>query len=462
MHAWIPNSSLEVKEGLLRELGLRDTSELFSDVSSRLLFKKNLNVGFGRTLTEYEVARIFNTLVSKNRLSGIPSFVGGGFCQHYIPSAVKALIARSEFYTAYTPYQAEIAQGLLQALFEYQSLMANLYGVKVVNASMYNGSTASAEAVLMAARVKKRKKVLISGSVHPEIVDVVRTWSFGSGLELVSVDLDGNSGQTDLSDLRKKLSDDVAAVFIQTPNFFGVVESGVREVIEEAHRVNALGIVYTHPLALGFLEAPGAMGADIVVGDVQGLGVGLNFGGPSAGVLGVNDDKELLRQFPGRLIGATRTVDGRERGFTMILQTREQHIRRERATSNITTNASLEALAAAVHLSLLGSRGLRELGEAILGRTYYLVKRISELDSVELLFPEALHFREVSVRFRNVSASQVLEALAGRGVYIGPELGRFYRSLSDCSLMCVTELHTKSDIELLIASLNEVMRGCEQ
>ncbi|MEM2074977.1 MAG: aminomethyl-transferring glycine dehydrogenase subunit GcvPA [Zestosphaera sp.] len=456
MHNWIPNSSPEIRGELLRDLGLKDVSELFSDVPPQLLLARDLNVGFGRALAEYEVVRLFNTLISKNRLSEVPSFMGGGLCQHYVPSAVKALVSRSEFYTAYTPYQAEIAQGLLQALFEYQSLMADLYGVKVVNASMYNGSTASAEAVLMAARAKKRRRILISESVHPEVVEVIRTWGFGAGLELVNVGLDRESGQISLSDLRSKLSDEVAAVFVQTPNFFGVVESVVREVIEETHRVNALSIVYTHPLALGVLEAPGAMGADVVVGDVQGLGVGLNFGGPSAGILGINDDKELLRQFPGRLIGATRTVDGRERGFTMILQTREQHIKRERATSNITTNASLEALAAAVHLSLLGSKGLRRLGEAILGRTYYLVKSLSRLESVDLLFPEALHFREVGVRFP-VNAAQVLRTLASRGVYAGPDLGRFRGELGDCGLVCVTELHTKRDIELLVELLREVV-----
>ncbi|MEM2020763.1 MAG: aminomethyl-transferring glycine dehydrogenase subunit GcvPA [Zestosphaera sp.] len=459
VHSWIPNSSPKVRDELLRGLGVKEVSELFNDIPPQLLLSRDLNVGFGRTLSEYEVRRLFTSLISKNRLGDVPSFIGGGVCQHYVPAVVKALISRSEFYTSYTPYQAEIAQGLLQAFFEYQSLMANLYGVKIVNASMYNGSTASAEAALMAVRVKRRRKILVGGSVHPEILDVIRTWGFGAGLELVRVELDRESGQIDLSDLESKLSDEVAAVFIQSPNFFGVIESGVREVIDEAHRVNALSIIYSHPLTLGLLEAPGNLGADIVVGDVQGLGVGLNFGGPSAGVLGINDDKELLRQFPGRLIGATRTLDGKDLGFAMILQTREQHIKREKATSNITTNAALEALAAAAYVSLLGAQGLRELGEAILGRTNYLVKRLKEVDSLDLLFPRGLHFREVGVRFRSADVVSVIKSLTGKGLQIGPHLGRFYRELSDCSLMCVTELHTRGDIELLISSLKNVLGG---
>jgi len=458
-HSWIPNSSPDVKKELMKELGIGDTLDLSNDIPPKIMLNRELSVGFGKPLTEYSVRRLFNEIISKNCLSTIPSFIGGGVCQHYVPSVVKAVLSRPEFYTAYTPYQAEIAQGLLQALFEYQSLMANLYGVKIVNASMYNGSTASAEAVLMAARVKKKKRVLVSDSIHPEIIDVLRSWGFGAGLEIVKVRVDLKSGETDLSDLRSKLDLNVAAVFIQTPNFFGVVESAIKEIIEETHRFNALSIVYSNPLTLGVFEAPGNLGADIVVGDVQGLGISLNYGGPSAGILGINDDKELLRQLPGRLIGATRTLSGDELGFTMILQTREQHIKREKATSNITTNSSLEAVGAAVYLALLGSQGLKKLGEAILGRTHYLIKRLLSAGVAEPLFPESLYFREVSVRFRGKDAGQVIKSLSSRGIGIGPALSRFYRELSDCSLVCVTELHTRKDIDLLVEVLEEVLGG---
>jgi len=458
-HNWIPNSSPDIKKELMKELGISDVLELFNDVPTEIIFNRDLSIGFGKPLTEYEVRRLFNELISKNRLSNVPSFIGGGVCQHYVPSVVKAILSRPEFYTAYTPYQAEIAQGLLQALFEYQSLIANLYGVKVVNASMYNGSTASAEAVLMAARVKKKKKILVSGYAHPEIIEVMKSWGFGAGLDIVKVQVDLKSGETDLSDLRSKLDKDTAAVFIQTPNFFGVVESALKEVIEETHKFDALSIVYSNPLSLGIFESPGSLGADIVVGDVQGLGVSLNYGGPSAGILGINDEKELLRQLPGRLIGATRTLGSDELGFTMILQTREQHIKREKATSNITTNSSLEAVGAAVYLTLLGSQGLKKLGEAILGRTHYLVKRLLNTSVAEPLFPESLYFREVSIRFRGKKASQVIKLLSSRGVSIGPALSKFYEELSECSLACVTELHTRKDIDFLMTVLEEVLEG---
>jgi len=458
-HNWIPNSSPDIKKELMRELGISDVLELFSDVPAKIILNRNLSVGFGKPLTEYEVRRLFNDIISKNRVSSIPSFIGGGVCQHYVPSVVKAVMSRPEFYTAYTPYQAEIAQGLLQALFEYQSLMANLYGVKIVNASMYNGSTASAEAVLMAARVKKKRKVLVSSCVHPEIIEVIKSWGFGASLDVIEVQADLESGMTDLSDLRSKLDENTAAVFVQTPNFFGVVESSLKEIIEETHKFNALSIVYSNPLSLGVFESPGNLGADIVVGDVQGLGVSLNYGGPSAGILGINDDKELLRQLPGRLIGATRTLSGDELGFTMILQTREQHIRREKATSNITTNSSLEAVGAAVYLTLLGSQGLKKLGEAILGRTYYLVKRLLSTGVAEPLFPDSIYFREVSVKFRGRNAEEIIKSLSDRGVSVGPALSKFYEELSDCSLVCVTELHTRKDIDFLIGVLSEVLRG---
>ncbi|MEM0086074.1 MAG: glycine dehydrogenase, partial [Zestosphaera sp.] len=280
-----------------------------------------------------------------------------------------------------------------------------------------------------------------------------------AGLDIVKVQVDLKSGETDLSDLRSKLDKDTAAVFIQTPNFFGVVESALKEVIEETHKFDALSIVYSNPLSLGIFESPGSLGADIVVGDVQGLGVSLNYGGPSAGILGINDEKELLRQLPGRLIGATRTLGSDELGFTMILQTREQHIKREKATSNITTNSSLEAVGAAVYLTLLGSQGLKKLGEAILGRTHYLVKRLLNTSVAEPLFPESLYFREVSIRFRGKKASQVIKLLSSRGVSIGPALSKFYEELSECSLACVTELHTRKDIDFLMTVLEEVLEG---
>lgn len=461
-HHWIPNSAPEVKEMMLKELGISDIMELFSDIPPHLILKEPPKIGYGKPLTEYEARRKFYEIISKNKVSSDPPpFLGGGVCAHYIPSVVKAIISRSEFYTAYTPYQPEIAQGLLQAFFEYQSMMAELYGVDIVNASLYNGSTAAAEAVRMAIRVKrKRKKVLVSDAVHPETKEVIKTWLMGTGVEVIDVAVNKRSGTTDTEDLTNKLDEEVAVVYLETPNFFGSIETELKSIIELTHEKGALAIVGSNPISLGVLEPPGKLGADIVVGDAQSLGLGLNYGGPSAGILGIKDRKELLRQLPGRLIGATKTVDGKEMGFMMILQTREQHIRRERATSNITTNSGLEAIAAAVYVSLLGADGLASLGKAILGRTLYLIKALQEVKGVEApAFPEGKYFREVTIRFSNNDVSEVINSLKSEGLLIGPELGRFYGWLSDCSIACVTEVHTKHDIELLVRKLENVLRG---
>ncbi len=462
-HYWIPNSAREVRIRMLKELGVNNIEELFKDIPSDLRLKKPLKIGFGRPLTEYEVRKVFMELMSRNRFKGFQDlsklFIGGGVCAHYIPSVVKSIISRAEFYTAYTPYQSEINQGLLQAFFEYQSLMAELYGVDVVNASMYNGSTAAAEAVRLALRVKRgRRKVLVAGNSHPEIIEVIKTWVEGLN---TSVDIVrySNSGELDLNDLSSKLGRDVAAVYMETPNFFGVIEGGIKEAIDLTHECGALAIVNSDPISLGVLEGPGNLGADIVVGDAHSLGLGLNFGGPSAGILGVQGRRELIRQLPGRLIGMTKELGDGRTGYTMILQTREQHIRRERATSNITTNSGLEALAAAVYVSLLGSKGLRELGLSILGRTEYLVRRVKENlgNYVTTLFTNTRYFMEVPLKVKGVGVDEVIRRLSVKGYYVGPPLKRFNRELSDCFLVCVTEVHGKDDIDGLINALVEVV-----
>jgi glycine dehydrogenase subunit 1 len=447
-HPWIPNSY--IKDLMLKELGISSVLELFSDIPQELLLRRELSVGYGGPLPEYRLRRLFNDILGKNRFRyTVPPFLGGGMCLHYVPAVVKQLVSRSEFYTSYTPYQPEIAQGLTQVLFEYQSLMAELYGVDVVNASMYNGSTATAEAVRLAVRVTGRRAVVLPRNIHPEILEVVRTWSEPVGISLVKVGYDRESGGVDLAEVEKAIREwKPAAVVIQTPNFFGVIEEGVGEVANLAKEHGSLMIVYEDPIFLGLLEAPGNLGADIVIGDTSSVGSGLNFGGPTAGILGIKDPEgRLLRQLPGRLIGYTRTVDGCEGGYMMVLQTREQHIRRERATSNITTNSALEAVKAAIHISLLGPQGLRKLGEAIAGRTEYLVRALSRV-GLNPAFERGVYLREVTVRHTRIV--ELREYLRSRGIYIGPLLARFFKELGDCSLVCTTELHTKEDIDLLV------------
>ncbi len=464
-HYWIPNSSRKVRQEMLRETGVNDIEEFFKDIPEQLRLKRELRVGFGRPLLEHEARRKFLEILSKNKFTGFADthrvFLGGGVCVHYVPSVVKAIVSRAEFYTAYTPYQPEINQGILQAFFEYQSLMAELYGVDIVNASMYNVSTAAAEAVRMALRVKRgRKRILIASSAHPEIKEVIRTWVKGLNARLEEIPYGREDGELDINALHSKLSNDVAAVYVESPNFFGIIERKLCDIIELAHDVGGLAIVNANPLSLGIFKAPGDLGADIVVGDAQPLGVGLNYGGPSAGILGIQDRRELLRQLPGRLVGMTKTVDGSENGFMLILQTREQHIRRERATSNITTNSGLEAIAAAVYVSLLGAKGLRRLGEALLGRTTYFLETLRKR-SVEAtpLFEKGLYFREVTISFKGKDAKDVVSQLERHGIYVGPPLSRFYDAMHDCSLLCLTELHSKEDIDELVSKLALVLGG---
>ncbi len=458
-HHWIPNSSPEVKNEMLKALGIKDVMELFNDIPDELILKRNLDVGFGR-LTEYEAKRKFLEIAGRSKVfTDPPPFIGGGVCAHYVPSVIKAILSRSEFYSAYTPYQPEIAQGLLQAFFEYQSLMAELYGVDIVNASMYNGSTAAAEAVRMALRVKRgRSKVLIAASAHPEVKEVIRTWLLGTSASIFEVPYNEGDGEVDLERLKELMSNDVAALYIENPNFFGVVETHLKSAIEIAHDNGSLAIVNANPISLGIFEAPGKLGADIVVGDAQPLGLGMNYGGPSAGIFGIMDRKELVRQLPGRLIGATKTVKGDEIGYMMILQTREQHIRRERATSNITTNSGLEAIAAAAYVSLLGSEGLRRLGEAILGRTYYTLERLPSIAGISPLFTSATYFREIPIA-TPAAGDEIVKSLLKEGIHIGPPLGMFFNRYRNSCLICVTELHTKKDIDRLISSLQEVVNG---
>ncbi|MEM1623322.1 MAG: aminomethyl-transferring glycine dehydrogenase subunit GcvPA [Sulfolobales archaeon] len=455
-HPWIPNSY--IKNELMKEIGISSILELFNDVPRELILVKNLNVGFGKPLTEYQLVRVFDNLMKKNSYSyKVPPFLGGGVCFHYVPAVVKHVAGRSEFYTAYTPYQPEISQGITKALFEYQSLMADLYAVDVVNASMYNGSTAMAEAIRLAVRVTGRKSAVLSRSIHPEIVEVVRTWSEPVGISISTVDYVRETGEVDLNELEDRVRKlKPAAVAIQTPNFFGVVERSLKEVSQIAHENESLLIVYEDPIFTGILEAPGKLGADVVVGDTSSIGSGLNFGGPSAGILGIKDPEgKLLRQLPGRLIGYTKTVDGEDGGYIMVLQTREQHIRRERATSNITTNSTLEAIKATVYLTLLGSRGLRRLGESIAGRTAFLVERLKSV-GLEPAFREGVYLREVL--FRHPSISDLRKFLKKHGVYIGPLVDRFYPELRNCGLVCVTEVHSKEDIETLAELVGKFSR----
>ena len=460
-HFWIPNSDPRIKQYMLRRIGVESFEELIIDIPEDIRLQQPLKLGYEKALSEFEIIKLFDEKLSKNKYYKYPPpFIGGTYCIHYVPSVVKHILMRSEFYTTYTPYHAEIQQGILQALFEYQSLIAELYGVEVVNASMYDGSTALAEAMRMATRVTRKKKIAIPKTMDREHLEVLRTWSYGAELKIIEIDYHKEKGFMDLEDLKKRLSTrDFAAVIIENPSYLGFIEEYAKDIGEIAHDYGSLYIVYADPLSLALLKPPGDYGADIVVGDGQPLGLGLNYGGPTLGILGTKGDPKLIRQMPGRIVGMTTTIDGSERGFALIWQTREQHIRRERATSNITTNSALMAVAAAVYISLLGANGLRELAESIVARVNYAIKCLSKIDGVTIPALNAKFFKNVPLRFNGVKYLEVHKKLLEKGIVGGKYLGKEFPELGESCLMCFTEVHSKEDIDKLAMALEEVMKG---
>jgi glycine dehydrogenase subunit 1 len=385
-------------------------------------------------------------------------FMGGGAYRHLVHPVVDQLIQRSEYLTAYTPYQAEVSQGTLQAIFEFQTMVAGLLGTEVANASMYDGASAAAEAALMARRVTRRAKILVSSALHPEYGHVIRTYAAGlapEGVdEVFDVDYVRATGETDREALEARLDESVAAVVVGYPNVFGVVED-VAAIGQAAHAVGAVLVTATsEPVALGIVEAPAELGADIATAEGQPLGLPVSFGGPGVGLFGCT--KKLARQMPGRLVG--RTVDSRgKEGYVLTLAMREQHIRRERATSNICTNQGLCALAVTIHLSLLGPQGLREQAMLSGEAAHELAQRVGKLDGYEIVF-DGPFVNELAVRSMKAPASELVVKLADRGILAGPALGRWYPELADALLVSATECTRHEDIEALCTALAEVSK----
>lgn len=453
-HPFIGLTDEEISN-MLSELGLKDVHELFRDIPPKLFLNKELKLS--RQLTEAEVKETIKNMILKNVILGEAKiFLGGGVWPHFIPSVVKEILRRSEFLTSYTPYQPEVSQGILEAIFEYQSLMAELLDIEVVNASMYDWATALGESFRMAKRVKRRNKILYPQYISYERLEVARTYSEPSNIILQEYSQNNVDGSVDLEDLKDKIDRDVAAVYIEYPSYLGFVPSNIREVGEIAHDYDSIFIIGVDPTLLGIFESPGRLGADIVVGEGQPLGLPMSFGGPLLGIMGCRMDSQLIHQLPGRLIGLTETIRG-ERAYTMILQAREQHIKREKATSNICTNQTLCAVAVAVHLSLLGKNGFVELGKQILARTRYLINRLSRIDNVQIPFFKAIHFKEFTYRVRNKKAEDVLKKLYEKNILAGINVGRFYSHLPEAILTCVTEIHSKDDLDIYAESLRKVV-----
>jgi len=447
---YIPNSP-EERAGMLRQIGLESPEELFQSIPAEMRLSDGLKTP--DALSEIELLGNFENLAAQNTAAQRACFLGAGAYSHYIPTVVDHILSRSEFFTAYTPYQPEISQGTLQVIFEFQTLVCQLTGMEVANASMYDGSTALAEAVLMAERVTKRSRVIVAGAIHPEYLEVVHTYVQHAGIELQHTAFDPDSGQVNPADLR--LDENAAALVVQSPNFFGCIED-VAALSNAAHRAGALLIaVITEPISLGLLKSPGACGADIVVAEGQSFGVPLSFGGPYVGLFATQE--KFARQMPGRLVGEAFDKQGR-RGFVLTLATREQHIRREKATSNICTNEGLIALAATVYLETMGRRGLQEVAAQCAQKAAYAAQRIAEIEGFSLPF-SAPRFNEFVAR-APIAAVELLSRLAkNKQLTGGLALSRYLKDRPNDFLVCVTETNSRKDIDALVEGLRSVSAG---
>jgi len=448
--SYISLSDKDRKE-MLERTGISSTEELFQTIPEEIRLKKKLSLP--SPLTETELVHHFEKIAQKNTYSDFLSFLGAGAYLHVIPHVVDYLSSRSEFVSPYTPYQPEISQGTLQVIFEFQTLICQLTGMDIANASLYDGASAAAEAVLMAQRIKEKSKVLVARSVHPQYRRVIKTYVKNLGIEIQEVGY-SERGEIDFEDFKRNLDNKTAAVVIQSPNFFGVVED-FKNISDLAHSNQALSIaVVAEAASLGILEAPGKLGADIVTGEGQSFGIPLSFGGPYLGFMSCS--KDFIRQFPGRIAGQTKDIEGK-RGFVLTLSTREQHIRRERATSNICTNQAWCALRATIFLETLGREGLRELAWQNIQKANYALERLSRIKGIKRKFKGSV-FNEFVLEFSR-SFPKIEGSLRKKGIIPGLSLEELYPELSNCLLVCVTEMQRKEEVDRLAEALDEVLRG---
>lgn len=446
--SYIPHTDNDIKDMLL-VIGIKTVNDLFNAIPPDVRLKTPLNLP--PALSEQEIVQELTDLSKKNAtVEDYISFLGAGAYNHYVPSIVHHIILRSEFYTAYTPYQPEISQGTLQAIFEFQTLICQLTGMDAANASMYDGASAAAEAVLMAKRINSRPKCLLSSAVHPEYRDVVKTYIAAQNENTIDILFCAETGTTLPQAIEKQIDKDTSCVVVQHPNFFGSLED-LKTISDMVHKNGSILIVaVAEPISLGLLKPPGEFGADIVVGEGQAFGNGLNFGGPYLGFFAANE--KYLRNMPGRLVGETIDKNGK-RGFCLTLATREQHIRREKATSNICTNEGLCALSAAVYLTALGKAGLMNLARLNLSKAQHLKENLKGLKNIKPAFT-APTFNEFVIDV-NQDADIVIKSLLKQGIIGGLSLKKFYPQLKSHILICTTELNKKEHIDALIEELEK-------
>ena len=446
MFPYIPNT-LEDEKVMLKSIGVESVQDLFSDIPCDLKLNRELNIN--PSMSELEVQRYVKSISSKNKSTEeLVCFLGAGVYDHYIPSIIKHIVSRSEFYTSYTPYQPEISQGTLQAIFEYQTLICDLTGLDASNASMYDGASACAEAAFMATESTKRKSIIVSKTVHPEVRKVLSTYTRFKGIELI--ELDARDGVTDVIKLKQAVDGKTAGVIVQNPNFFGIIED-MEEIEKITHDNKALLIMSVDPISLAILKTPGEIKADIVVGEGQSLGNQMNFGGPYLGFMATTT--KLMRKIPGRIVGQTVDVDGK-RAFVLTLQAREQHIRREKATSNICSNQALNALIAAIYLSTMGKQGLKEVAYQSMQKSHYAFNEIIKLDNYSPVFDKPF-FKEFLIRGTQ-SACEINDKLLESNIIGGYDTGINYPDHKNDLLICVTEKRTKSEINGLITAMEGI------
>lgn len=441
---YIPHTDKDRQE-MLKAIGVKSMGDLFCDITPALR-PKSFDIPEGRS--EFEVSRFIHKLAKKNATDLI-NFVGAGFYDHYIPAAVDALASRSEFYTAYTPYQPESSQGWLQAIYEYQTAVCELTELDVANASLYDGGTALYEAAMMAMRLTGRHKIIVDQGVNLIYRTMLYTYTTNLSIEFVETSVVG--GQSSREEIFKHLDDKTAAVIVQNPNFFGAIDD-YTDVVKKAHEAGALAVMSAYPIALGMLKTPGEMGFDIATGEAQSLGIPLSFGGPYLGFMAAK--KEHVRQMPGRIVGATVDTDGK-RGFVLTLQTREQHIRREKATSNICSNEALCALRAVIYLSLLGKTGLKELAELNYNKAEFAKSILEKIPGVTVKRTSPT-FNEFTILLPK-NADDIVHKMIDKGFAAGFPLGRFYKGMDNYLLMAVTEKRTREELLKFRDSLEAVL-----
>lgn len=443
-HRYLPMTERNQKE-MLEAIGVSSIDELFEDIPESVRFKGEYNIKPAKS--ESALLKELSQLAAKNIDSkSYTSFLGAGVYDHYVPVIVDHVLSRSEFYTAYTPYQPEISQGELQAIFEFQTMICELTGMDVANSSMYDGGTALAEAATLSCGSTRRKKILISAAVHPEYKDVVKSYAKGQYIEVIEIPQ--ADGVTNLDVLKEQMNDEVAGVIVQYPNFFGRIEA-LEEIEKIVHQDKGMFIVCSNPLALGVLTPPGEFGADIVAGDAQPFGIPAAFGGPHCGFFAVN--QKLMRKVPGRLVGETVDEDGK-RGFVLTLQAREQHIRRDKATSNICSNQALNALAASVAMTALGKKGVCEMATQNIQKAHY-AKKVLQAKGVEVVY-DGPSFNEFVIKLP-ASYEECNAALLEKGIVGGYHLGLTYPELENHMLVAVTELRTKEEIDAFAQELGD-------